>query len=618
MSGPIRPPLRVRDSDSSPNVIPVNTIVVTDGDLVDDGGATVTIDTSGSGGVPGGSDSEVQYNDGGAFGGSADFTFTDEGAAIPKLNILSSTTANKGIYSPQSITLDGGTGLPTISTTDGDDGLYLATGSDGADGPLLNLISSDGAGTPHLSLRNGATDGTITIDTTVGTGDITVNAKGDLNLYGDSDSVVLRHQSGGSVYTTTTTDEDAILGITSVGTGTPRLDIQSPSNRVWVLCDENKKLKVMGGAGGDTFIFDVSSATGGITWPDGTEQITAASGVSFPLEAPDGSAVAPSYTFASQTGTGSYYHSTNKIGWATGGGLRMTLDNNHHLKEINRIVNDGGSWSYPSYTFDGDEDTGMGREDTNAIFFGTGGSARLTIGSDGTVDFINSKIEIDGDIGDDGQVLTSTGSAVAWEDLPAGGGDSNYNVPAVALGATANFDKWNIATQWQTATYAALNLSSEYQFFSPFMAPVTGAPTACSIYINTNSTADSLYVGFYSATNGAPATMLGYATIDTSSTGGARVTSFTEASAGSLTFTRGEQVWYSINKDGTDTINIASCNSAYQPSTSPDNVVNTTNEDQVNIESTAATTDPPADVAVTAIQGSGGGGDVRAWVWLEF
>jgi len=112
--------------------------------------------------------------------------------------------------------------------------------------------------------------------------------------------------------------------------------------------------------------------------------------------------------------------------------------------------------------------------------------------------------------------------------------------------------------------------------------------------------------------------MLGYATIDTSSTGGARVTSFTEASTGSLTFTRSSQYWYSINKDGTDTINIASCNAAYQPSTSPDNVVNTTAEDQVNIESTASTTDPPANVAITAIQGSGGGGDMRAWVWLEF
>ena len=614
MSGPIVPPLEVTEVDGAPDGRPITKIVVSNGDL-SISGRTATIDTTGSGGTPGGSDTQVQYNNAGAFGGSADFTFTGIGGTDPTLTITNSAS-DAATITQKTLTFDGGTALPTITTTTGDDGLLIQTGTHGSSGPYILL---DAVPVPSdLLIKNAEEDGTINIVTDDGAGDITVNANGDLNLYGDSDSVVLRHQSGGSVYTTTTTDEDAILGITSVGTGTPRLDIQSPSNRVWVLCDENKKLKVMGGAGGDTFIFDVSSATGGITWPDGTEQITAASGVSFPLEAPDGSAVAPSYTFASQTGTGSYYHSTNKIGWATGGGLRMTLDNNHHLKEINRIVNDGGSWSYPSYTFDGDEDTGMGREDTNAIFFGTGGSARLTIGSDGTVDFINSKIEIDGDIGDDGQVLTSTGSAVAWEDLPAGGGDSNYNVPAVALGAPANFDKWNIATQWQTATYAALNLSSEYQFFSPFMAPVTGAPTACSIYINTNSTADSLYVGFYSATNGAPATMLGYATIDTSSTGGARVTSFTEASAGSLTFTRGEQVWYSINKDGTDTINIASCNSAYQPSTSPDNVVNTTNEDQVNIESTAATTDPPADVAVTAIQGSGGGGDVRAWVWLEF
>jgi len=274
VSGPIVPPLEVTEVDGSPSGRPITKIIVSNGDL-SISGRTATIDTTGSGGTPGGSDSEVQYNDGGAFGGAADFTFTDIGAAIPKLNILSATTANKGIYSPQSITLDGGTGLPTISTTDGDDGLYLDTGSDGADGPLLNLISSDGAATPHLSLRNGATDGTITIDTTVGTGDITVNAKGDLNLYGDSDSVVLRHQSGGSVYATSATDEDAILGITSVGTGTPRLDIQSPSNRVWVLCDSNKKLKVQGGSGGDTFIFDVSSATGGITFPDSTTLVSA-------------------------------------------------------------------------------------------------------------------------------------------------------------------------------------------------------------------------------------------------------------------------------------------------------------------------------------------------------
>ena len=50
MSGPIRPPLRVKEVDGSPSVIPVNTIRVTDGTLTDNGGATVTIATGGGGG----------------------------------------------------------------------------------------------------------------------------------------------------------------------------------------------------------------------------------------------------------------------------------------------------------------------------------------------------------------------------------------------------------------------------------------------------------------------------------------------------------------------------------------------------------------------------------------
>ena len=50
MSGPIRPPLRVKEVDGSPSVIPVNTIRVTDGTLTDNGGATVTIATGSGGG----------------------------------------------------------------------------------------------------------------------------------------------------------------------------------------------------------------------------------------------------------------------------------------------------------------------------------------------------------------------------------------------------------------------------------------------------------------------------------------------------------------------------------------------------------------------------------------
>ena len=275
MSGPIIPPLEVTEVDGSPDGRPITKIIVSNGDL-SISGRTATIDTSGSSTTPGGADTNVQYNNAGAFGGAADFTFVNVGGAIPELNILSATTANKGRYTPSTIYLDGGTGTPYITTTDGDGGLLLHTGEQGADGPFISLdVATDPS---NILIRNAEEDGTITINTNSGTGDITVNANGDLNLWGDSDSVELRHQSGGSAYVTTTTDEDAILGITSVGTGTPRLDIQSPSNRVWVLCDSNKQLKVQGGSGGDTFVFDVSSASGGITFPDSTTQTTAASG----------------------------------------------------------------------------------------------------------------------------------------------------------------------------------------------------------------------------------------------------------------------------------------------------------------------------------------------------
>lgn len=45
--------LRVKESDSDPNVYPVNTIVVTNGKLTDDGSGQVTLDLSGGGGAGG-------------------------------------------------------------------------------------------------------------------------------------------------------------------------------------------------------------------------------------------------------------------------------------------------------------------------------------------------------------------------------------------------------------------------------------------------------------------------------------------------------------------------------------------------------------------------------------
>ena len=94
----------------------------------------------------------------------------------------------------------------------------------------------------------------------------------------------------------------------SVGTDTPKINLSNSTKAVTLQVDTNQKLTVKGAL--NTFVLDVSSATSGITFPDGTIQTTAASGSggvvqpSLPLETPS------TYTFAlmenlcNQGGTG--------------------------------------------------------------------------------------------------------------------------------------------------------------------------------------------------------------------------------------------------------------------------------------------------------------------------
>ena len=110
---------------------------------------------------------------------------------------------------------------------------------------------------------------------------ITLNGSGDLVLSNSvaAKDIDLKVLTTGQVEVANqTTDTASVLSIMGNGTGDARLDMQNASERVWVVCDENKKLKIQGGSGGNTFIIDVSGAATGITFPDGTTQTTAASG----------------------------------------------------------------------------------------------------------------------------------------------------------------------------------------------------------------------------------------------------------------------------------------------------------------------------------------------------
>ena len=94
----------------------------------------------------------------------------------------------------------------------------------------------------------------------------------------------------------------------STGTDTPIINISNSTKAVTLQVDTNQKLTVKGAL--NTFVLDVSSATSGLTFPDGTIQTTAASGSggvvqpSLPLETPS------TYTFSllenlcNQGGTG--------------------------------------------------------------------------------------------------------------------------------------------------------------------------------------------------------------------------------------------------------------------------------------------------------------------------
>jgi hypothetical protein len=272
MSGPVTPPLEVTEVDGSPDGRPITKLIVSNGDLTVSG-RTATIDTSGSTSTPGGSDTEVQYNNAGAFGGDSDFTFTGIGGASPAFTITNSAS-DAGIYTSTRITLDGGTELSVLTTTDGDDGLLLATGTDGLAGPFIVLdVVTDPS---NLLIKNAEENGTINIQTDSGSGDITLTTVGDLRLIA-SQTLAFTAATTASV-TSTTTNNDMNFNIIADGAGTPLINLKNDTKEVRLTCEDDDKLYVRGPTSGERFTFDASSATGGITWPDGSTQISAASG----------------------------------------------------------------------------------------------------------------------------------------------------------------------------------------------------------------------------------------------------------------------------------------------------------------------------------------------------
>ena len=450
----------------------------------------------------------------------------------------------------------------------------------------------------QLLLKNGEEDGTIVIETDSGTGDITVNANGDLNLWGDSNSVNIRHQSGGAVDVVSATDTPAVLQVKTVGDGVSSINLLDDTRAITLKCDVNQKLKLEGGV--NTFVFDASSATGGITWPDGTTQITAASGGT-----PAGSDKEVQFNDSGSFGAESQFI------WDS----------------ANDTLQLGQGIGYPRLALAGNN---------GYVYFKNNSTptpvTQASVGVNGTTFYIktfptdterlrittNGEWGIEGaNYGTDGQVLTSggAGASVSWEDAGGGGGGVNFPLPLGALDATYKYLNIGTAAPYGINTGAVAAKEGDYPLNTrprafPFIAPASAAPVSLSVIQDTVGTGTAT-IGIYSTnSDNYPDTLVATGTYDPTSTG-----TRTATNSLSTALVGGEMYYYCVRCDNNGG-NLDAIKKAYIPSIFPAWRIHEDDEntclDMNNITSGTA-------LPATADFSSGNSQDSdRPQMWLEF
>jgi len=158
----------------------------------------------------------------------------------------------------------------------------------------------------------------------------------------------------------------------------------------------------------------------------------------------------------------------------------------------------------------------------------------ITGESDGSVNIPNSILKINGSVGSDGQVLTSTGSAVAWED--AGGGSSHFD-GAKLIDIPQSY--LNQLYPFGDAQMAYGNPFTSYVQYFPFLAPDSGNITKLGIRVHNYAGDADVQIGIYSDSNGSPASKLGRVEISIDSAAAFDSTQFDST----ITLVKGTQYW---------------------------------------------------------------------------
>jgi hypothetical protein len=226
---------------------------------------------SGSAGTIGGSTTEDLI----AFGAaSADTITKDAGiAVVTKGGGSSSVIKVGGINIGGSYVSANTTNGVVALRCDGAGQIFLNSGSEYGGtytDTIVNVMKNTLSDTNQVKFRDTVNENNASLSETSGE----LNVKSNV----DAKDITLETKTTGVIrIKNQTTNTDTQLNVQGNGSGIPKINLSNDTKAVTIQCDESQKLKVDSG-GGNTFVIDVSTATSGITFPDGTTQVTAASG----------------------------------------------------------------------------------------------------------------------------------------------------------------------------------------------------------------------------------------------------------------------------------------------------------------------------------------------------